>query len=284
MAIPTSPRTIRERLEELGVSPRKSRGQNFLCDRNTIDRIVNFAHVEENDTVIEIGPGLGAISEHLFAKAGSYAAIELEPHFQRHILESLEGLLESRVINADVRYVELPLSGIVDPPYVVVSNVPYSVSTDVTLWLIRFRSQIKRASLLLQREFAERLAASPGGKEYGSLTVLRTLYADARLGPTVPGTVFLPPADVESRLLELTMLSEPRFPVPSQELFERVVRAGFSTRRKTLHNAIASGLGIEKAESQAMLLRAGIDPSRRAETLSLEEFCKLSWEAVNLPK
>ncbi len=272
-----TPREIRRSLSALGVTPRKSRGQNYLADRGTIDRIVRFAHVEPDETVLEIGPGLGALTDALHSQAGFYAAVEIEASCRDHLLTVCPALSSAQIVIADVRTVALPDSRLGQPPYVVVSNVPYSLSTDITLWILRHRTVVRRASLLLQREFAERLAAPPGTKVYGSLTVLRTLFADARLGPVIPGTVFVPPAEVESRLIELTPLPQLRCEVPGEELFERVVRAAFSTRRKTLLNALAgAGLGLEKPAVRSVLAESGIVESRRAETLSLEEFAALS--------
>lgn len=270
-----TPREIRAALEAMEVTPRKSRGQNYLCDRGVIDKIVRFAGITKADTVIEIGPGLGALTDELVAAAGRYTAVELEPKCQAHLLDTCPGLTPEQIVIADVRTISLPDERFGTPPYVVVSNVPYSLSSEITLWLLKHRGCVTRASFLLQREFAERLAAVPGSKVYGSLTVLRTLFADAQLGPIIPGTVFLPPAEVESRLIELRMLPEPRFPVASVPLFERVVRAAFSTRRKTLLNALSgSTLGFEKSVVRELLHDAGVDEGRRAETLSLEEF---SW-------
>lgn len=269
----------------MGVTPRKSRGQNYLCDRGIIERIVKFAHVTAADNVIEIGPGLGALTDSLVAAAGRYTAIELEPACRQHLAATCPGLSEDQVVIADVRSISLPGEAFGPSPYTIVSNVPYSLSSEITLWLLKHRSVVTRASFLLQREFAERLAASPGTKAYGSLTVLRSLYSDAKLGPIIPGTVFLPPAEVESRLIEMTMLPGPRVAVHDEGLFERVLRAAFSTRRKTLLNSLSgSTLGIEKAAVRDILAAAAIEEGRRAETLSLAEFAVLANTVYGWPR
>jgi len=153
----------------------------------------------------------------------------------------------------------------------------------VCLWIIKNRAHISRACLLLQKEFAERLAAGPGSKAYGSLTVFRNLYADAELGPEVPGTSFYPKAKVASRLIRLTPLSEPRVQIPSEELFEKVVRASFATRRKTLLNCLTAASFFEsKDQTREVLESIEIDPIRRAETLSLQEFANLT-RAIHHP-
>ena len=271
-----TPTEVKRTLELLNVRPSKRRGQNFLVDRGSLSKVLDFAAVTTSDNVIEVGPGLGALSEELCRRSASYTAIEIESAFAGYLRERLGE--RGTVIEADVREVvlgrELP-----DVPggYHLVSNVPYSLSSEMTLWIIRNRAGIRRASLLFQREFAERLGASPGGKDYGSLTVLCSLFADSRLGPRIPGSCFYPSAEVESRLISFEILSSPRIDVGDEGLFEELVRASFATRRKTLLNALsASRFFGTKAEAEAHLRKENIDPGRRAETLTLEEYGRLS--------
>ena len=273
----SSPSLIRNVLEEMGVAPRKSRGQNFLYNPGSIEKIINFAQIEAGkDTVLELGPGLGALTEGLLTVAKNYYLIELEGKFAQYLKANISGLNDRNVFIEDGREFsiekKIPQAFL---PLIFVSNVPYSISSDVVLWIIKNRKYIKRASLLLQREFAERIAANSGTKEYGSLSVLTKLYADIALGPIISGGSFFPQAEVESRMLELKILNQPRFDV-EQKIFEKVVRSSFGKRRKTILNSLAaSKLFGEKSDIEQWLLQAGIFPGSRAEDLELADFAKL---------
>ncbi len=274
----TSLREVRSALAALGVVPRKKRGQNFLFEKGAVQKILAFAAAGPNDDVCEVGPGLGAITARLSADARTFCAVDIEPKFIEFLRASIPAIPPERFICADIRDVDLQTLGFSrSRPATVVSNVPYSLSSEFVLWLVGQSERISRASLLLQREFAERVAAEPGGKDYGTLSVWCSLVADMRLGPKIPGTCFFPPAEVESRLVELKMLPAPRFPVADLAQFEKTLRAGFSKRRKTLLNALHSSEHFgEKAAIEAALEKIGIDPGRRAETLSVEEFVRMS--------
>jgi 16S rRNA (adenine1518-N6/adenine1519-N6)-dimethyltransferase len=275
---------LRRILDELEVRPRKRHGQNFLIDRGSIQNICRFAQVDSTQDVLEIGPGLGAITEHLLTHARCYRAVELEMKFADFLLRSLPALNPGDILVQDVRELELSLHPqLSGRQWSLVSNVPYSLSSEILLWILRNRRNILQASLLLQREFAERVAARPGGKDYGSLTVLCRLYADAELGPVISGGCFFPSAEVESRLLKLRMLTTPRVALPDEAFFERIVRASFSARRKTVANSLGgSGLFADRDVIQRILERAGIDSRRRAETLDLDEFAALSRAAADV--
>lgn len=272
---------VKSALREIGINPSKARGQNFLHDEGTVSTILAFAALKDDETVIEIGPGLGALTRHLAARGERFRAIEVEPAFAKFVIGYVPALSRDRVIISDVRELSLAELPFASAPVTIVSNVPYSISSELVLWLIENRRHIKRASLLLQREFAERLAAGPGSRAYGSLSVLRALHANARLGPVISGGSFIPPAEVESRLLELRFLGAPRHPVADEAKFEEAVRAAFGQRRKTLLNSLAGSgrFGGKDAVSRA-LTDAGIEPARRAETLTLEELLLLSEKLV----
>lgn len=266
---------LRALLERLDVRPSKRRGQNFLIDRGSLQKVVQFAAVSPEDDVLEIGPGLGALSDELARAARSYTAVEIEERFAIYLREILPDT--ATVLCCDVREVNFDTDLPTSRGLHLVSNVPYSLSSEVTLWAIRNRTRFPKASLLFQREFAERLGASPGGKEYGSLSVLLRLYADAELGPRVSGSCFFPTAEVESRLIRFRFLPEPREDVGDEALFEEIVRAAFATRRKTLLNALSASRFFETKEETGDALReVGIDPGRRAESLELAEYARLS--------
>lgn len=268
---------IRERLRRLGVAPKKHRGQNFLFETSAIQQILRFANVDSTEQVLEIGPGLGVLTDSLRHVAKSLAVVEIEPIFA----DALNALYPTlQIIRSDIRKIEL--TELSAEKFVIVSNVPYSISTDVVLWLFRERTHVKRASLLFQREFAERLASGPGSRAYGSLSVLRELYAQAELGEVIPGSAFCPKANVESRLIGLRFRDHPLLEGLPVTEFETFVRAAFSKRRKTLLNSLQAVVS-DKKELQRVLESCGIDPSRRAETLSLAEFVGL-FRAVDQPR
>ena len=299
---------IRKTLNDLNIIPRKSRGQNFLVDDNIVRKIVDFANVGKEDYVLEIGPGVGAISGGLIERAGVYCCVEIEEKFIEFLRETYPAVPKENFINRDVRTMDLgmlpqeitivgatvpgrPWSGGETRRITIVSNLPYSISSEVVFWIFKNRRFIKNVTLLLQREFAERLAAQPCTKAYGSITVQCNLYADAKLGDVVSGNCFFPKADVESRLIKLEILPQPRCEVKNEALFEAVLRGSFSMRRKTIANALGANLeGVNTARGRTLsteakltkdkLLQifasADIDYSRRGETLTVQEFCKLA--------
>jgi len=260
---------VKDQLRSLDVRPTKERGQNFVIDRSVIDAIVGFGAPEPGENVVEIGPGLGALTAAL-AHLPNLTLIEIEPKFCRELALKYP---QAKIVNADVRGVDLASMG---SDLVVFGNLPYAFSTDIIFRLIDQAVVVKRAVLLLQREFAERLAAGPGGRTYGLLSVSCRLWADARLGPIIPGTSFHPPAKVESQVVELTFLREPRVPLEDILWFKRFVAACFLKRRKKIVNSLlASGL-FPKDLIAEIFATCGIDTNRRAETLSLEEFAVLA--------
>lgn len=270
---------VRQQLRDLAVTPSKRRGQNFLHDQSVIEELVEFARVSEQDNVVEIGPGLGALSSAIWRRCKNSFYVEIDSSLALELVDKLSGIEPHRVLNRDIR----SLSGVElfekfgGNKFVVISNVPYSISTEVVLWILENRQYISRASLLFQKEFAERLASPPGSRDYGSLTVFRSLYANARLGLVVPGDRFFPTTKVDSQAIELQILASPRVEVDDLSFFEQVVRASFGSRRKTLLNSLGrSELSPDKTELSDLLQSIAIDPSRRAETLTLEEFVTLA--------
>lgn len=266
---------VRRLLREAGVAPQKERGQNFLVDMAAVQTIIRFGRPEQGGRIVEIGPGLAALSAEL-APYGPLSVIEIEHGFCRMLKQRLP---QVEVIEADVRSVDFSRFG---RDLTVFGNLPYSLSTDITLHLLEQAHAVRRAVLLLQREFAERLAAPPGGRSYGAITVACQLNADLRLGPVIGGDSFYPEAGVESQLIELRFLGAPRCSAGSAACFRRVVAAAFGKRRKKLSNSLRAAFP-QPAVAQA-LAAAGIDPGRRAETLSVEDFCRLSsaFEAQNV--
>jgi len=223
---------------------------------------------------VEIGPGEGALTEHLARRAGRVIALEVD----RPLIERLRRRFTTiDVLEADARRWEY--GALERPPggrVLVAGNLPYSVGKPILQALVEARGAIDEMALMLQLEVAERVAAAPGSKTYGSLSVLTQVYCDVRLVLRVPPGAFRPPPKVESAVLHLRPLAVPRVEFTDQPRFHAVVRAAFAQRRKTLANALAAGLGVSVAAAREAARAAGVDPGRRAETLDLKEFAALA--------
>ena len=258
---------------------RRALGQHFLRDVGVARAIVDLVAPTKHDLVVEIGPGQGALTGELARRAGRVVALEVD----RALAAGLRTRLpDVEILDADARtwdygMLVAPSGGRV----IVLGNLPYSVSKPILMALVGARHAIDEMALMLQREVAERLAAPPGGKTYGSLSVLTQLYCDVRLALRVPPGAFRPPPQVESAVVHLRVLSAPRVDALDERRFHAVVRAGFAQRRKTLGNALASGLGLASDRVRRGLEAAGVDPGRRAETLTIHEFGSV---AAKLPQ
>ena len=227
------------------------------------------------DLVVEIGPGEGALTGELARRAGSVIALEVD--------RELAARLRARALaNVDIRDADArtwDYGTLVRPEggrVLVAGNLPYSVGKPILEALVVARTAIDEMALMLQKEVAERLAAPPGSRTYGGLSVLTQLYCDVRLAMRVPPGAFRPPPKVDSAVVHLRVLPAPRVPLADERRFHTVVRAAFAQRRKMLANALAATLGIALAEARAATTRAGIDPARRAETLTIHEFASLT--------
>jgi 16S rRNA (adenine1518-N6/adenine1519-N6)-dimethyltransferase len=252
--------------------PKKSLGQNFLVDESVIAKIVAAAGLGPSDAVLEIGPGLGAMTRPLAGAAGHVAAVELDEGLLLRLKDDLKDLNNIDFIHGDA--LKFPYEGL--PRKVkVVANLPYYISTPIITRLIGAREKITTMLLMLQKEVARRITAQPGGREYGYISVMVQLYTEARLLFDVPNWAFNPVPKVDSAVVKLVIRDEPAAKVKDYALFEKVVGASFSHRRKTLKNTLkASGLFTD--EGLAAMGETGIDPSRRAETLTVAEFGKLA--------
>jgi len=252
--------------------PRKSLGQHFLIDKNIVHKIVRLAELQPGETVLEIGPGRGILTEALLDSSGLVVAVELDAALCARLRTTLGRRSNFRLIEGDAlafEYAQVP------SPFLVVANLPYYVSTPLLFRLLEERQRIDRLVLMLQEEVVARLAAAPGGKDYGALTIAAQFYCEVRRAFRVPPTCFRPKPGVGSAVVVLTPLAKPRVSVTDEAFFFRVVRAGFAHRRKALLNSLRDE-GFEGAPTAAALEQAGIDPRRRAETLRLEEFATLA--------
>lgn len=276
---PYSPHAVAELLREHGIRPAKRLGQNFLWDRNVLERIVRVAGVSEDDPVLEIGPGLGSLTRVLADHARAVTAVEVDRGL-RPVLDALADERPNvRVIYADA--LRLDWDGLLDEAFggetgAIVANIPYAITTPLVERVLSVKRRLRRATLLVQLEVAERLAAPPNCKAYGSLSVFVQYHMQVEKGGVVARTVFVPQPDVASALVVMTPALPSSVPVQDEATFFRVVRAGFGQRRKTLANALDALEGANRTGVLAALASAGIDPMRRAETLSLREFAALA--------
>ena len=254
---------------------RRALGQHFLRDAAIARAIVDLVAPTSADLVVEIGPGEGALTHELARRAGRVVALEVD----RTMLEPLRRRWPTvEVVEADARTWDY---GMLDRPagcrVLVVGNLPYSVGKPILAALLEARAVIDAMALMLQREVAERLAAPPGGKVYGALSVLTQVVCDVELLLRVPPGAFKPPPKVDSAVVRLTPRAEPRVPAALEARFRDVVRAAFARRRKTLANALAGGgLGLSPGEAREAATASGVDPGRRAETLTIDEFITLT--------
>ncbi|MDF2902827.1 MAG: ksgA [Bacillus sp. (in: firmicutes)] len=278
-----TPIRTRDILEKYGFSFKKSLGQNFLIDPNILKRIVDHAEITEETGTIEIGPGIGALTEQLARSSKKVVAFEIDQRLLPILNETLDPysnveVIHQDVLKADVKTVmEDRLSDIKD--IMVVANLPYYVTTPIIMKLLEEKLPIRGIVVMLQKEVAERITANPGTKDYGSLSIAVQYYTKAEIVMTVPKTVFVPQPNVDSAVIRLTVRENPPVTMIDEAFFFRVIKMSFAQRRKTILNNLTSQLpnGKEKKESIVLALeQANIDPRRRGETLSIEEFARLS--------
>lgn len=263
-----------------GLRPRKRWGQNFLCDRNVLDRIVRAAALQSGDRVLEVGPGLGALTRRLADSAAFVTAVEIDTLLEPILAETLENRANIHLVFQDFLKVDLPalLDEAFGPePGVVVANIPYYITTPILERLLARKDRVKRIVLLVQQEFAERLAAKPATESYGSMTIFAQYHTRVEVAGSVSRNCFLPPPEVASAIVVFTPVEGGTIAVRDETAFFRLVHAAFGQRRKTLPNALAGGdTGLDRPQAETLVAEAGIDPARRGETLSLEEFARLA--------
>lgn len=280
----TSPSAVRNLLDRHGFHCRKSMGQNFLVDANIVNKIISAARLEKSDTVVEIGPGLGVITRAAALEAKNVVALELDAGLLPILEETLQGLENIRVVPGDA--MEADFDAVVEDacggyrgPYKLIANLPYYITTPLMIRLLSEGYNISMYVIMVQQEVAARMAALPGKKEYGALSVAVQYYTEAEYLFRVPSTVYIPRPEVDSAVIRLTRREKPAVEVPDRDLFFKVVRGSFGQRRKTLLNALGAAFNhIARDRLAALLESAGIDPGRRGETLSLDEFARVTRE------
>jgi 16S rRNA (adenine1518-N6/adenine1519-N6)-dimethyltransferase len=258
-----------------GLHARKHLGQNFLSDPAILDRIVAAADLSREDTVLEVGAGLGSLTKPLARRAGQVVAVELDDQLVAILRERTADLPNVRILHADI--LRVSGFGFHHRGYKVVGNLPYYITSAI---LRRFLEKEPRPALMVitvQREVADRIVAGPG--DLSLLAVSVQFYTRPQIVTRIKAGAFYPPPKVDSAVLRLDIMQQPAVTLPAgqgEAGFFRVVRAGFAQKRKTLRNALSAGLGIPASQTETALNRAGIDPRRRAETLSLQEWADLT--------
>lgn len=273
----TAPRTL---LASHDLKPKKQYGQNFLVDPSTARMIVDRTHLSPDDMVLEIGAGLGALTVPAAAQAAQVVAVEKDPEMIAVLKSELaaQGIGNVVLLNQDILMVDIAGMGLqAGRKFIVIGNLPYNISSQIIIALIRDRRAVDRAVLMFQKEVAQRLAEGPGSKDYGRLSVMLQYCAEVKKVATVGPHLFLPRPKVASEVIEIRFKDTIEYPAADEKLLSAVVKAAFSTRRKTLKNALMNmTANIDGDTVNHVLEKSGIDSSRRAETLSVDEFVALS--------
>ena len=270
-------------LERHGFTFKKSFGQNFLTDTNILQKIVDTAEIDKNVNVIEIGPGIGALTEFLAENAAEVMAFEIDDRLVPILEDTLRDHENVNVINEDVLKADLQtrVKEFKNPelPIKVVANLPYYITTPILMHLIESKIPFAEFVVMMQKEVADRISAEPNTQAYGSLSIAVQYYLTAKVAFVVPRTVFVPAPNVDSAILKMTRRKQPLVEVKDEDFFFRVSKASFVHRRKTLWNNLTSHFGKSeevKNKLEQALENAAIKPSIRGEALSISDFARLS--------
>ncbi len=264
--------TVKRLLRQFGLSPRKRFGQNFLVDPEVLAEIVAAADLRATDTVVEVGPGLGVLTRELARRVRRVVAVEVDRDLVALLKRSLGSLPNVEIVNVDVLEFD-PAETLNGIPYKVVANLPYYITSPTLRHFLEARHKPQLMVVMVQREVAERIVAAPGAMSLLSVSV--QFYGDARLVKLVPASAFYPQPKVDSAVVRIDVYDRPLVDVDPAKFF-RVVHAGFAQPRKQLHNALARGIWLPSGKSIELLREAGIDEKRRAQTLSLDEWGKVT--------
>ncbi|TAN61781.1 ribosomal RNA small subunit methyltransferase A [bacterium] len=258
------------------MKPRKSLGQNFLIDKNIQSKIIRACNLSGNDTVLEIGPGRGEITQYLLEQAGYVIAVEIDNNLYQGLIERFGSFKNLELLNADI--LKLSLSGLRGlgggKKFKVIANIPYYITTPIIARLLSHGSLFSEIYLTLQKEFAERLTAGPGTKDYGAFSCFAQFYTKPKLIFTISSSAFWPRPKVDSCLARLEILDEPSVKVKDEGMFFKIIRAGFNQRRKLFKNNLSRIFPQPKAAS--CLSKLGLDEKVRAEDLCLSDFARIA--------
>ena len=266
---PLPPLNMPALLRQYALRPDKSLGQNFLVDESALRKVMAAADVASDEDVLEVGPGLGSRTRHLATAARSVVAVELDARLLPALQEVLSACTNVSLVQGDILLLN-PAHLVNDPEYLVVANIPYYITSALIRHLLEAERQPRRLILTVQEEVARRICSTPGDMSLLSLSV--QVYGQPSVKAHIPAGAFYPAPKVDSAVIRIDLFPEPRIPSPWLDTFFRLAKAGFSQKRKTLRNSLAGGMGWKAAQAAEILQRAGINPQRRAETLSLDEW------------
>lgn len=277
------PQNTIEVLQKYHLNIQKRLGQNFLIDTSVLERIMDAAEITREDCVLEIGPGIGTMTQYLAERAGKVVAVEIDRNLIPVLEETLCEYSNVTLINADI--LKLDIKRIVDEenggvPIKVVANLPYYITTPIIMGLLENHVPVKSITVMVQKEVADRMQVGPGTKDYGALSLAVQYYARPEIVANVPPNCFIPRPNVGSAVIRLTRYEEPPVQVEDERRMFALIRAAFNQRRKTLVNALsnASGLGVTREQAMSALENMQLSPTIRGEALTLEQFARLSAE------
>ncbi|SDG12228.1 16S rRNA (adenine1518-N6/adenine1519-N6)-dimethyltransferase [Selenomonas sp. WCT3] len=269
-------------LKAFGLRMSKKLGQNFLIDATIVQGIVDAAEIQPGERVLEIGPGIGTLTQGLAEAGAEVTAVELDKKLPAVLAETLKAYDNVTIVPGDILKVNIPeIMG--EGPFKVAANLPYYITTPILMTLLERHLPITRMVTMVQKEVAERMIAKPGSRTYGALSVAVQYYTEPEIVLDVPPRSFIPAPEVDSVVIACKVRETPVVAVMEEKMFFRVVKAAFGQRRKTLSNALKGG-GFPKEQVRDAMEAAGIEMTRRGETLSLEEFAKLADEFTKLAK
>ncbi|MEA4924777.1 MAG: 16S rRNA (adenine(1518)-N(6)/adenine(1519)-N(6))-dimethyltransferase RsmA [Syntrophomonadaceae bacterium] len=281
MADILSPTVIKDIMNQYGLYPKKRLGQNFLIDRNILTKIADSCSLSPEQYVVEIGPGLGALTRELVKRCRGVMAIEIDNSLERILHESVLDKTNLRMVFQDVLKVNIEdelkkVFGLAEiMPYQVCANIPYNITTPIIFKLLESCPRMQSATLMMQKEVADRLMASPGTKEYGRLTITTAYYATVKHVMSVSRHCFYPQPEVDSVVLKITPQHPKKILINNDELFKSFIAAAFQKRRKTLLNIASSFFRMDKPEAEQRLKAIGLEANLRPENLSLDDIARL---------
>ncbi|MDR2899000.1 MAG: 16S rRNA (adenine(1518)-N(6)/adenine(1519)-N(6))-dimethyltransferase RsmA [Clostridiales bacterium] len=270
----------REILSKFNLSAKKNLGQNFLVDQHVINKIISGSEVNKEDLVIEIGPGIGGLTEHLAISAGKVISVEIDKTLIPVLEENLKDYPNIEFINADI--LKTDIKALIEKERFksakIVANLPYYITTPIIMGLLEARVPVNSITVMIQKEVAMRMAANPGTKDYGALTLAVNYYSDPYILANVPVNCFIPRPNVNSAVIRLNVLKKPPVSVVDERYMFGLIKSAFQMRRKTLVNCLFAGNDnrFTKPELEEMLIKSGFQPDVRGESLSLSDFAKIA--------